>query len=44
MATFYTLSYTPNSLLSEHFTVGFTDSVVRKVLDEIKFIYVLFTN
>jgi hypothetical protein len=38
MASFHTLSYTPNNLLIEHYTAGVTDSVVRKFLNEIKFI------
>jgi hypothetical protein len=39
MASFHTFSYAPNNPLIEHYTAGVTDSVVRKALNKIKFIY-----
>ena len=42
MASFRTLSYTPNNLLTEHYTGGVPDSVLRKVLKKIKLIYTPF--
>jgi len=42
MASSHTLSYTPNNLLIEHYTAAVTNSVVRKVLNKIEYIYTPF--
>ena len=42
MASSHALSYTHNNLLIEHYTAGVTNSVVRKVLNKIEYIYTPF--